>query len=260
MIDNVLYLDKQSVGPQIETASVCRDRTQPSEYEAPEGLIVVHGESYVKRMLHILKLGISADSPESVSEIADLRIPVFFVHADIADKLFNQILHRDDPHRAAVFVEDYREALAILLHVLEQNIRLLIFGDEIRGFDGVLHDVFPAFILQSEIVLRVEHSDHIVNRIIADRVIGMKGSENQLLPVLFRLVRPQNIGVRPVCRDLSGRHIVEFEDVLDKRLFSLVDHTLFAPDVDKHSDILFADLLVLRVRVDPEHPENSVCR
>ena len=59
----------------------------------------------------------------SISRLLDVVLVL-----DLADDLFDQVLDRDQPGRAAVLVDDDRDVHAALLHLVQQLVDLLGLG------------------------------------------------------------------------------------------------------------------------------------
>ena len=132
--------------------------------------------------------------------------------------------------------------------------------DEIRLADGVSHYVFAAFIIEPEIVLRVEDTDNVINIFAAYRENRVACAVNGLLPCFDGVAAPEDGNVRAVSADLLGCHVVECENVFDDAVFVLVDSAFFGSGVGHHHYFLLGDGVLLLFGVYPENTQDKIGR
>ena len=61
--------------------------------------------------------------------------------ADLADDLFHHVFHGDQSRRIAVFVDDGGDVVAVLLHLAQQIVHRLGFGNEPDGTHQIAYTV-----------------------------------------------------------------------------------------------------------------------
>ena len=58
--------------------------------------------------------------------------------------------------------------------------------------------------------------------------------------------------------DVACCQVIKLEYILDKFLFLVVDCAFFTADIHHNADGLFADLLIVCLRIDPQQPKDCV--
>ena len=96
------------------------------------------------------------------------RLLVIFV-LYVADDLLYEVLERNEPRRAAIFVDDYRKVLARLFHDVQRLVCLHRLGDVKRLAHQLFdRDLFVAVRKGAEKVLRLEDADDVVDILLID--------------------------------------------------------------------------------------------
>ena len=190
--------------------------------------------------------------PCVVGNLADFRFFVDsgFIVVEVADDLFKQVVHRNNTHKTAVFVQYDTEMVAGRLHLAEQNVRVNAFGNEVCGAYRFLHELLAVGSAKTEIVFDIQHTHHIVNRFAAYGIYRMARFVNGIFPRRVVLLCPEDAYVGTVCCEFADGTVVKFEHVLNHFLFLLVDNALLTAFVDHKTYLLLADLFILLVRVD----------
>ena len=104
----------------VERLADRRHMSEMAQQESADGLEPFALDRHVKPVGDFVDVGGAAEHKRSVAFVDDrLGLDVVFV-ADLADDLFDEILERDEPCRAAVFVHDDGALDALVLELAQQ--------------------------------------------------------------------------------------------------------------------------------------------
>ena len=160
--------------------------------------------------------------------------------------------------RSAVFIQNHGKVVAVLLHVAEQNVCFHAFRHEKHLAHGLLHYVLARKIGQAQIYFCVEHTDDVVDALLADGIEGIGRAFDGLIPFRNGFVVPEERDFRAVRHDFTNGQVVELKHVLDHFAFFGIDYALFAAAVHQHADLLLRNLAVLCIGVNAKEAQKAV--
>ena len=120
------------------------------------------------------------------------------------------------------------------------------------------HDGVVGFIVQGKIILHVQNADHVIQGVLADGIAGMARGVDDVFPFFHAVALAQEGDLRAVGAEFLHSAVVKLEDILDELLLLHVEHALARAGIHHGLDLLFADLLVVRVGVDAQQTQDAV--
>ena len=88
----------------------------------------------------------------------------------LTNQTLNEVGGGNDAVKSAVLIEHDSERFLVLTHVLEKNVSLNRFGNEVSRGNDSSHNVLTALVLKSEVSASVKNTDYIINAISVDGV------------------------------------------------------------------------------------------
>ncbi len=181
---------------------------------------VVEGEHFVQLKVAVHQIFVVADF---VVRALDLLVLV----PDLADDLLEQILHRHNAQRAAVFVGDDRHVHLGALEVAEDFAELLGFKDKIRRLQQALQVGHVAVGKRFKIVARVQDADNIVGRVFKDRNARVTVFENAFLDFFGAVLDIDKHHIHARREDLLGSRFVKVQRRAHHLALALFQNALF---------------------------------
>ena len=223
-----------------------------------DGFIIIR-ESDIQRLLNHGKRNVSVDTPMALVhplELLFLFQGLFLL--DISDDPLDQIHNGDNTGKACIFIQYDGKGNVVFLHIAEGNVSLGSLRNEKGRANGVFQNRLTALILKSEIVLTVQNADDVIDASVANGIEREAVGANDPLPILVTLLHPKVDHVHAVDGNLSHSEVIKGENIFDQFPLFLLNDTLFRTDLRHHTNILFADLFIIGMGIDPQKAQNAV--
>ena len=170
-----------------------------------------------------------------------------------ADKLFQQVVARDDARAHTGFSLHDRDLELLPLHVMEHLRYSSAIGHEMRLPHDFLRLRRPSIFLPApEIVRSVQNTDDPVERALIYGIGGKDIFGQALFDFLPRLPDLNRDDCVAPCHDLPAGDVVQLEDVLDDAPFVGVDDAVLLALFREDPDLLLGILAVVFRRFEPE--------
>ena len=196
-----------------------------------------------------------------VPDLLDGDLHFLIVLVDIAYDLLNQVLHGHHTTDTAVLIHDDGHLVVVLLHLLEDCIRLHVLRDEVGGLDELpdIHVIEASLLLCLDgKVLHADHADDVVDIFLIDRDPAVAGCQ-QLVDIFIH--RNQQIHchhILAIHHDLPDSLIVEGEDGCDHFLLDVVEDAGLRSCLDQGLDLLLGYVCLQVIVVQAEDLQEAV--
>ena len=158
-----------------------------------------------------------------IADLAEGLHDLVVLVPDVTDKLLQNILHRYDAERSAVFIDNDRNVCLLCLKLLEDRNDLFRFVNKDRMCHNVL-DLTVRYTTADVKVAQMEHADDIVDAfLVNEKARELTLGEDLCDLTLFRIDR-NRLEIDTVRQDLLGAAIGKLDRVLEKiALLSLIE-------------------------------------
>ena len=169
-------------------------------------------------------------------------LPVVFVD-DLADDLLEDVLDRDQPRSAAVFVDDDRNVLLVALHLLEEHIGQLALRHENRRTHRLGHrHLTPCSVRVHPPghILEIDHADDVVRVLPRHRDARIARPQKQIQPLSHRAIRVDRHHVGARDHHLTGQRVAQLEDPVDHPALLRLDDLTVRGHIDEIAQLRLA--------------------
>ena len=183
---------------------------------------------------------------------------VVFV-ANLADDLLEQIFHRYQAGRAAVFIEHDRKRKLAALHLAQQFGDALILRDVLdRPHQRPQGDRRDRAVGERDQQLAiVDDAGDLVDRLLVHGDLRVPFGDHQVERAAGRRRFRHRHHVDARCHHLAYDGVAELNDRMDELALPLFENVLFDPDVDQRFDVFFGDVRS-DVRRSAEEPDQAI--
>src|SRR5919205_702012 len=247
----------QPLGPQrnaveIHGAAHDRDPAQGLGHQAAHGVHLVVVKFDAEQLAEVVNPHPGAHPVRAIAQVHDGgALGIVFVH-DRAHELLEQVLHRHQPDRPAVFVDDDGHVGRFLLQFPEEVAdRLGIRNVPDFTGQGVHHRRLSLRVEAVDLgsdVLEVDDAQDLVGVFADDRNPGVARPQEQCHGAMEAGAGVDGQDVRPRHHDGADQGVAELEDGLDEFGFVVLDHVRLGGPVNQLAELLLAEVGVVPVR------------
>ena len=195
----------------------------------------------VEEREHVLDFDIAVDKELVLADFVVAVLNFLVLVPDVADDLLEQVFHRDDAQRAAVFVGDDRHVVARPLEGAENFRELLTLEHKERRLHDVPQGGRLAVRERLEIIARVQDADDIVNRVFVDRDARIAVLDNDVLDFLLRIFYVEEYHVDARREDFFCGRLVKVERRAHHFALAFLEHAFLLDALDDVFQLVLGD-------------------
>ena len=204
----------------------------------------------------------AGDDVAAIGLGAEIALRLVLV-VDLTDNLFHHVLHSDDAGGRSVFIHHYGHVRAFFLHLAQQIVDRLSFGNGANRARDVADFALRAlFVAELEHVADVHEARDLIDIIFVNRNARVLLMDHDLAQLLERCILADGDNARARRHDFADRRVAERDYRLDQLAVALFNDAFFFTGGDQGVNMFLGSggFLRLRMVTEIEHGLQEVKR